>query len=202
MKLYYAPGTCALACWIALEWAQLDYEIEKVKLGSEEYLKINPLGMVPALQLDDGQIVTQAGTILTFIAKQAPKAQLIPQDNLLAECRFNEIMDFLTGDFHPAFWPMFSPYRYTISQDNQALEEVRQASYKRIDIVMTHLDGLIGDSGHVYQNQKTIADAYAYVMALWSQKTPKSYENYPHLATFMAKMEEDSAVQKVLNAAH
>ena len=140
MKLYYAPGTCALACWIALEWAQLDYEVEKVKLGSEEYLKINPLGMVPALQLDDGQIVTQAGTILTFIAKQAPKAQLIPQDNLLAECRFNEIMDFLTGDFHPAFWPMFSPYRYTISQDNQALEEVRQASYKRIDIAMTHLD--------------------------------------------------------------
>ena len=60
MKLYYAPGTCALACWIALEWAQLDYEVEKVKLGSEEYLKINPLGMVPALQLDDGQIVTQA----------------------------------------------------------------------------------------------------------------------------------------------
>lgn len=103
MKLYYAPGTCALACWIAMEWAQLDYEVEKVKLGSEEYLNINPLGMVPALQLDDGQIITQAGTILTFIAKQAPRAQLIPQDNLLAESRFNEIMDFLTGDFHPAF---------------------------------------------------------------------------------------------------
>ncbi|VHL97363.1 glutathione S-transferase [Streptococcus pyogenes] len=74
MKLYYAPGTCALACWIAMEWAQLDYEVEKVKLGSEEYLKINPLRMVPALQLDDGQIITQAGTILTFIAKQAPRA--------------------------------------------------------------------------------------------------------------------------------
>lgn len=202
MKLYYAPGTCALACWIAMEWAQLDYEVEKVKLGSEEYLKINPLGMVPALQLDDGQIITQAGTILTFIAKQAPRAQLIPQDNILAESRFNEIMDFLTGDFHPAFWPMFSPHRYTISQENQALEEVKQASYKRIDIAMTHLDGLIGDSGHVYHDQRTIADAYAYVMALWSQKTPKTYENYPHLAAFMAKMAEDAAVKKVTAAAH
>lgn len=46
MKLYYAPGTCALACWIAMEWAQLDYEIEKVKLDSEDCLTINPLGMV------------------------------------------------------------------------------------------------------------------------------------------------------------
>ncbi|WP_227934817.1 glutathione binding-like protein [Streptococcus pyogenes] len=120
----------------------------------------------------------------------------------MADSRFNEIMDYLTGDFPLVFRPMFNPHRYTISQDNQALEKVKQASYKRMDIAMTHLDGLIGESGHVYRDQQTIADAYAYAMALWSQKTPKSYENYPHLAAFMAKMVEDSAVQQVLNAAH
>ena len=49
MKLYYAPGTCAVACWIALEWAGADYEVEKVQLGTDEYRKINPLGAVPAL---------------------------------------------------------------------------------------------------------------------------------------------------------
>ncbi|WP_247593455.1 glutathione binding-like protein [Streptococcus pyogenes] len=120
----------------------------------------------------------------------------------MAESRFNEIMDFLTGDFPLVFRPMINPHRYTISQYNQALEKVKQASYKRMDIAMTHLDGLIGESGYVYRDQQTIADAYAYAMALWSQKTPKSYENYPHLAAFMAKMVEDSAVQQVLNAAH
>ncbi|HEP1665817.1 glutathione binding-like protein [Streptococcus pyogenes] len=139
---------------------------------------------------------------MPFIAKQTLKSQLIPQDNLLADSRFNEIMDYLTGDFPLVFRPMFNPHRYTISQDHQALEKVKQASYKRMDIAMTHLDGLIGESGHVYRDQQTIADAYAYTMALWSQKTPKSYENYPHLAAFMAKMVEDSAVQQVLNAAH
>ncbi|WP_247446470.1 glutathione binding-like protein [Streptococcus pyogenes] len=108
----------------------------------------------------------------------------------MAESRFNEIMDFLTGDFPLVFRPMINPHRYTISQDNQALEKVKQASYKRMDIAMTHLDSLIGESGHVYRDQQTIADAYAYAMALWSQKTPKSYENYPHLAAFMAKMLE------------
>ncbi|HES5838905.1 TPA: glutathione S-transferase, partial [Streptococcus pyogenes] len=118
---------------------------------------------------------------MLFIAKQTLKSQLIPQDNLLAESRFNEIMDFLTGDFPLVFRPMINPHRYTISQDNQALEKVKQASYKRMDIAMTHLDSLIGESGHVYRDQQTIADAYAYAMALWSQKTPKSYENYPHL---------------------
>ncbi|WP_227877564.1 glutathione S-transferase family protein [Streptococcus pyogenes] len=117
----------------------------------------------------------------------------------MAESRLNEIMDFLTGDFPLVFRPMINPHRYTISQDNQALEKVKQASYKRMDIAMTHLDSLIGESGHVYRDQQTIADD---AMALWSQKTPKSYENYPHLAAFMAKMVEDSAVQQVLNAAH
>ncbi|HGH8903341.1 TPA: hypothetical protein ACJOUO_001636, partial [Streptococcus pyogenes] len=54
-------------------------------------------------------------------------------------------MDFLTGDFPLVFRPMYNPHRYTISQDNQALEKVKQASYKRMDIAMTHLDGLIGE---------------------------------------------------------
>ncbi|MGT2743585.1 glutathione S-transferase N-terminal domain-containing protein [Streptococcus plurextorum] len=56
--MYYAPGTCALACWIALEWAGADYEVEKVKLGSPEYLKVNPLGAVPALDVPDYRIIT------------------------------------------------------------------------------------------------------------------------------------------------
>ncbi|ACI61042.1 hypothetical protein Spy49_0727 [Streptococcus pyogenes NZ131] len=110
---------------------------------------------------------------MPFIAKQTLKSQLIPQDNLLADSRFNEIMDYLTGDFPLVFRPMFNPHRYTISQDNQALEKVKQASYKRMGIAMTHLDGLIGESGHVYRDQQTIADAYAYAHGAMVSKNTK-----------------------------
>ena len=59
MKLYYAPGTCALACWIALEWANADYEVEKIDYASAEYKKVNPLGMVPALDIGGSRAMTR-----------------------------------------------------------------------------------------------------------------------------------------------
>ncbi|MIL09719.1 glutathione S-transferase [Salmonella enterica subsp. enterica] len=107
-------------------------------------------------------------------------------------------MSFLTGDFHPAFWPFFSPQRYTTDESEAALEAVRQAAYGRIDRVMSHLDGLIGESGHVYRNRRTVADAYAFIMARWTVRTPKSWKAYPNVARLFDIMQKDQAVQEVL----
>jgi len=62
MKLYYAPGTCALACWIALEWANADYEVQKVDYADPAYKKINPLGMVPTLDIGGRPSMDQANS--------------------------------------------------------------------------------------------------------------------------------------------
>ena len=202
MKLYYAPGTCALACWIALEWANADYEVQKVDYADPAYKKINPLGMVPTLDIDGSRAMTQADTILQHIAETPPAARLGADDDALARFEFNETMSFLTGDFHPAYWPMFSPARYTTDKTPAAHNAVREAAYARIDRVMTFLDGLIGERGHVYRGRRSVADAYAYVMARWSVKTPKPYSEYPHLAAFMQRMSEDEAVKRVLAASN
>ena len=79
---------------------------------------------------------------------------------------------------------------------------VREAAYARIDRVMAFLDNLIGERGHVYRGKRSVADAYAYVMARWSVKTPKPYSAYPHLAAFMTRMGEDEAVKRVLAASN
>lgn len=197
MKLYYAPGTCALACWIALEWAGADYEVEKVKLGSPEYLKVNPLGAVPALDVPDYRIITQASAILQYIADSYLASDLGSDEGVAAQSEFNKIIGFLTGDFHPAFWPVFTPNRYTVSKSATALDEAVQTGYIRVDRAMTYLDSLIGDTDHVYQNKRTVLDPYAYVMARWSVKTPKSWTEYPNLARFMRQMDQEPAVQKV-----
>jgi len=76
MKLYYAPGTCALACWIALEWAGADYEVEKVDPKSDAYRKINPLGLVPAIDIGGVRAMTQADAILQYIAELHPDEDL------------------------------------------------------------------------------------------------------------------------------
>jgi glutathione S-transferase len=198
MKLYFAPGTCALACWIALEWTGADYEVEKVDPGSDSYRKINPLGMVPALDMGGPRAMTQADAILHYVIDCHPERDLGADAGVEAHFEFNEVMSFLTGDFHPAFWPFFRPQRFTTSEDEASIEAVRAATQPRVDRVLTYLDGQIGGTGHVYRAKRTVADAYAFVMTRWTLRFPKTWRDYPNVAGFMRAMEVDAAVMKVL----
>ena len=67
-------------CWIALEWANADYEVQKVDYASAEYKKVNPLGMVPALDIGGSRAMTQANAILQYIADSHPAARLGAED--------------------------------------------------------------------------------------------------------------------------
>ena len=198
MKLYYAPGTCALACWIALEWAHADYQVEKVDPHSDEYKKINPLAQVPALDIGASRPMTEAAAILNYVAEKYPEANLGADEGLENRFLFNEMMSFLTGDFHPAFWPFFAPQRFTTQTDKQALEAVRAASHARVDRVMTQLDQFIGKSIHVYRDKRSVADAYAFVMASWTTNFPKTWRDYRNVALVMESVGADPGVQKVL----
>ena len=90
LKLYYAPGTCALASHIALAEAGAPYTTEKVDFktnqqNSPEYLGINPKGRVPSLVTDRG-ILTETPAMLAFIAQSFPQAKLAPLDDRLCVC--------------------------------------------------------------------------------------------------------------------
>lgn len=198
MKLYYAPGTCALACWIALKWADAKFEPVKVDYASAEFKRVNPLAQVPALDIGGARAMTQADAILTYIADTHPSARLGPDEDTQGRFEFAETMSFLTGDFHPAFWPFFVPQRFTTDPSKDALDKVRAASYARIDRAMTYLDNLIGGGSHVYRDRRSVADAYAFIMARWSARTPKPWREYPNISRLFAVMEEDVAVQEVL----
>lgn len=198
MKLYYAPGTCSLACWIALEWSGASFEVERVDPKSDSYRQINPLGMVPALDIGGTRPMTQADAILQYIAERHPEKNLGADPGLEARFEFNESMSFLTGDFHPAFWPFFAPQRYTTLTDQQSLEAAQLAAHIRVERMLDHLDDLIGKSGHVYRGRRTVADPYAFVMSRWSERFPKTWRDYKHLSRFMEAMAADDAVARVL----
>lgn len=171
-----------------------------MELGSEEYMKINPSGAVPALDTGDGKIKTQAGPLLSYIAEKYPEADLGPDEGIEERFRFEEISEFLTADYHPAFWPLFVPEEFTVSTDEEDLENIQKAAYKSIDALTSVLDDMLEGKKHIYKDKKTVLDAYVYIMSRWLADTPKSWESYPNLKAFIEHMEKDASVQKILRA--
>src|SRR6185437_15700939 len=105
-KLYYAPGTCALASHIALEEAGADYKAERLDFKanqqqSPEYLKINAKGRVPALVSDKG-VITETPAILAYIAQVFPKAKLAPVDDPFAFAQLQSFNNYLCATAHVA----------------------------------------------------------------------------------------------------
>ncbi len=162
MKLYYAPGACSLADHIALIESGTTYELEKVDLKEkktehgDDYAKINPKGYVPALKLDDGEILTENIAILSFIAEQSGK--LMPRDGI-AHWRVLETTAFISKELHKSFRPLFMP---DSSADDQA--NAKKTLTKRFDF----LDGRLADQDFILGETMTIADCYLFVMLMWA----------------------------------
>jgi len=199
LKLYYAPGACSLAIHIALEWIGEPYEAERVKIGSPDYLKINPAGAVPSLDTGEGWTLTQAAAILRYLARRFPKADLGGGDGLREQAEVDRWSSFLTGDLHPAFFPVFMTQRYTTAKDDASLSAVRAAALalvqKRFGLLEAHLAGrefFVGD-------KRSILDAYAFPMVRWGQGTlANGLSAFPNIRAHHERTAADSAVQRVL----
>ena len=197
MKLYYFPGSCALAPHIVLNWAGADYEAIRITKGDPDFLRINPLGVVPALDVDR-RILTQADAILHFLAETYPDAGLGGGDSPMSNYELNNWMAFLTGDLHPAFFPFFGPQRYTVDESEGALASVKAAGQARVahyySYLNEHLDGrefLVGDS-------RSVADAYAVPMLRWGRLLDKPVSEYAALDAYLARLEADPDIETAL----
>ncbi|UAW64806.1 glutathione S-transferase [Mycoavidus sp. HKI] len=198
LTLYFAPHTCALSVLIVLKWLDAPHKVEKVKLGDPAYQKLVPLGMVPAMTDDEGPIMTQAAALLKYLVNKYPQAQLGSDGTLLGNYALDEKLSFLTGDFHPAFWPFFSPKRYTVNSDEESIMAVKTASYARVDRVMLELDRQLDSTPYLLGQHRSIADAYAFTMARWADYFPKTTRHYPNVHRFMQAMQTDEGVQAAL----
>src|SRR5204863_1692456 len=115
MKLYYSPGACSLSPHIALLEAGRPYDLVKVDLrakkleNGEDYLKVNPKGQVPALGLDNGEVVTEGPVIVQMIADKAAAKNLAPARDSAERYKLQEWLNFISAELHKSFGPMFSP---------------------------------------------------------------------------------------------
>ena len=197
MKLYYSPGACSQAPHIALREAELPFDLAKVDLATkrlengEDYEAINPKSAVPALELDDGELLTENAVVLQYIADRAPAAQLIPPFGTMARYRQLEWLNFIATELHKGFAPLFHPAG---SEADKAA--ARDSLTERFDYVASEL----GDGPYLAGANFTVADAYLFVVLRWARIFHIDLARWPALAAFVARVAERPAVQAALHA--
>ncbi len=195
MKLYYFPGSCALAPHIVLEWLGADYEAVRIVKGDPEYLKVNPLGVVPAID-HDGRLYTQADAILHWLSASNPDARLAGDGTPESEYEINNWMAFLTGDLHPAFFPFFNPQRYTVDPDG--IDDVKTAGQALVAKYYEHLDKHLEGREFMVGDRRSIVDAYEIPMLRWGRLIDKKVSEYPALNAFLERFETDAGVRNAM----
>src|ERR1700729_632474 len=195
MKLYYSPGACSLSPHIALLEAGLPYDLVKVDLrakkleNGDDYLKVNPKGQVPALALDNGELVTEGPVIVQMIADRAAAMNLAPTRDTAERYKLQEWLNFITAELHKNFSPLFSP---VLSDETKAFFKDRlMGKFKYIDGALAGHDYLMG-------KQFTVADAYLFTMLCWADRMNFDLSALPNLLAYKARVARRPKVQEAL----
>jgi len=195
MKLFYSPGSCSMASHIVLEEIGAKYEAVSVNLkdkttqDGKDYNAINPKGYVPAVQLDDGQLIGENTALLAYLGELAPGKGLMPAGGTLANFRVREWLGFVSTELHKNYSPLFRPG--TPEATAQAQRETIAKRYAYVEKALAGKSFLTGE-------QFTPADAYLFVVASWSGIVKVDLEPYPNLRAFQARVAARATVQKVM----
>ena len=197
MKLYSAPGTCATAMHIALEWIGNPFEVEHLDFAgmkSPEYLKINASGVVPAL-VDGDLNLSEGMAILLYLVDQNPNANIGPAANSPDRVELHKWLVYISGTLHPYFWPYFMPMRFTT--DKEGHDAVKAASQILVDKALTTINNHLEGREWMVGETKSVADAFLYPMAGWAYGFEKSTAQYKNIDRVIRKLAADPAVLRV-----
>ena len=194
MDLYFAPLACSMATRISLYEAGADanyiYRDRKKRLpdGSDFY-QINPLGMVPTLRTDDGEILTENGAILQYVADRLPAAELAPKGGV-ERARLQQWLSFFGTELHKAiFIPLL---------DHKAPQDVKAYALTLVDarfaILEKHLKGR-----EFVLDKFSIADAYLTTVLNWTRAVPIDLSKWPAVKDYHSRMRKRPSVSRAWN---
>ena len=200
LKLYYAPGTCALASHIALEEAGAGYTTERLDFksnqqNSPEYLAINPKGRVPALVTDRG-ILTETPAMLGFIAQSFPQAKLAPLDDPYAFAQMQAFNSYLCSTVHVAHAHRVRGYRW--ATDEASFADMKRMVPKSVGACFALIERGMLKGPWVMGERYTICDPYLFTLAGWLEGDSVDLATLPKVADHRKRMSERPAVRKVL----
>jgi len=198
MKLYYTPGACSLSPHIALREAQLPFELVRVDLQAKkladgnDYRAINPKGYVPALVMQNGELLTEGAIIVQYIADLKPEAQLAPPQGTLERYRLMEKLHFLATELHKASSPLYNP---------AATPEFKDSLKQRLLLRLGTLSETLGAQRFLMGDRFTVADGYAfYCLRSLQRLLPTDLAAWPNLKQYYAQLLERDSVKAALAA--
>ena len=197
MRLYFSPGACSLSVDIVLREAGLPFDLVKVDLRSKkladgsDYLQVNPKGYVPALELDDGERLTEVPAVVQYLADQKPETGLAPKVGTMERYRLQEWLNFLSTEVHKQFSPLFNP---ATSEDWK--QAVRGNLARRFDWLAPQLAA----RPHLMGERFTVADAYLFVLLNWCSLTGVDLGRWSALKEYHARVGARPKVHEALKA--
>lgn len=196
MKLYYAPGACSLSPHIALCEAGLPFELVKVDLGTkktasgEDFRTINPNGYVPALQLNDGTVLTEGPAIVQYIADLMPDKHLAPTNGSIARYQLQSQLNFIATELHKTLGALFAP----------GIENRRNAIIDLFSRRLNHVSSQLAKTPYLMGDTYTVADAYLFTVLSWTPHLKIDLSPWPSLTSFIERIGARPAVQAALRA--
>ena len=196
MKLYFSPGACSLSPHIVAQEAGIPLQLVKVDLKNKtyaggDYTKINPKGAVPALQLDDGQVLTEGPAIVQYLADSKPESRLAPPAGTFERYRLMEWLNYLSSEVHKAYAPLFNP---------ASSEDAKKAAIELLSKKFSYLESQLQDKQFLMGNAFSVADAYLYVLLSWTARVKIDLTKWPALKAYFDRVGARPKVKEAVQA--
>jgi len=197
MKLYYAPGACSLSPHIVARELGIDIDLEKIDnktkrtASGADYLTINPKGYVPAIELDDGQVLTEGPAIVQYLADQKPGAGLVPPAGTMERYRMQEMLGYINSELHKTYSPLFN---------DATPQETRNERLAHLKKRYALLDQRLANQPYLFGDRLTVADAYLFVVTTWANFVKLDLSGFPNVLAFQKRVAARPAVKAAMKA--
>ena len=198
MELYFSPLACSMASRIALYEAATEAKFTEVDpktkqtLEGQDFFAVNPLGLVPTIRSDEGEVLTENAAILQFIADRSPGAHLAPA-NGMARARLQQWLSFIGTELHKAlFIPLF---------DKKMPEGGKARALEKGDKSLAYLDAYL-DGREFLLDSFSVADPYLFTVLNWKIATPVDLKKWPAVEAYYDRLTQRPAFARALNEEH
>lgn len=197
MKLYYAPGACSLSPHIALKEAGIPFDLVKVDLKAKklddgsDYMALNPKGQIPAVGMDNGEVLTEGAVIVQMIADKVPGKKLVPAAGTTERYRAQEWLNFVGSELHKNFSPLFNP---------AIPEDVKTFFKDRLVGKFTYINKALAGKEYLMGSQFTVADGYLFTMLRWADGQKVDIASLENLVAYKNRVAARPMVQEALKA--
>lgn len=191
MKLYFSPGACSLASHIAALELNLPVDLVKVDLRTKktatnaDFFAINKKGYVPALEFDDGSLLTEGVAILQCLADQKPAAGLAPANGTRERYKLQEWLTFISSEVHKSYSPLFNA---------GTPEETKKVCLDKLDKRHEFIAEKLANQDFLMGKQFTVADAYLFTTMTWAGNFNIDFGKWPVLKNYQERIAARSAV--------